>query len=174
MRIRIRKVRKPHEMRCPYCSADEDKVVDSRTAESGAAIRRRRECLECGRRYTTYERAEEVPLIVVKRNGEEEPFDIDKIVDGVRRPSRTVRSPKPTFVRSPRMSRNRARPWVSRPVPVGRDRPVGSRSTTGARRGCLPALRFGVQGLPGAERLRARARPYSRRRCHRKTARRLK
>jgi len=72
-------------MRCPYCSAGEDKVVDSRLAESGAAIRRRRECLECGRRYTTYERAEEVPLIVVKRNGEEEPFDIDKIVDGVRR-----------------------------------------------------------------------------------------
>jgi transcriptional repressor NrdR len=72
-------------MRCPYCSAMEDKVVDSRLAESGGAIRRRRECLECGRRYTTYERAEEVPLIVVKRNREEEPFDITKIVDGVRR-----------------------------------------------------------------------------------------
>jgi transcriptional repressor NrdR len=72
-------------MRCPYCSAMEDKVVDSRLAESGGAIRRRRECLECGRRYITYERAEEVPLIVVKRNREEEPFDITKIVDGVRR-----------------------------------------------------------------------------------------
>jgi transcriptional repressor NrdR len=63
----------------------EDKVVDSRLAESGGAIRRRRECLECARRYTTYERAEEVPLIVVKRNGEEEPFDITKIIDGLRR-----------------------------------------------------------------------------------------
>ena len=72
-------------MRCPYCSAGEDKVVDSRLAENGGAIRRRRECLECGRRYTTYERAEEVPLIIVKRNGEEEPFDFEKIVDGVRR-----------------------------------------------------------------------------------------
>jgi transcriptional repressor NrdR len=72
-------------MRCPYCSAMEDKVVDSRLAEEGAAIRRRRECLECGRRYTTYERAEEVPLIVAKRNDEEEPFDRSKIVDGVRR-----------------------------------------------------------------------------------------
>lgn len=72
-------------MRCPYCSAMEDKVVDSRLAETGGAIRRRRECLECGRRYTTYERAEEVPLIVVKRNDEEEPFDIVKIIDGVRR-----------------------------------------------------------------------------------------
>lgn len=72
-------------MRCPYCSAGEDKVVDSRLAETGSAIRRRRECLACGRRYTTYERAEEVPLIVAKRNGDEEPFDRTKIVDGVRR-----------------------------------------------------------------------------------------
>ena len=72
-------------MRCPYCSAGEDKVVDSRLAETGSAIRRRRECLGCGRRYTTYERAEEVPLIVAKRNGDEEPFDRTKIVDGVRR-----------------------------------------------------------------------------------------
>ena len=72
-------------MRCPYCSAGEDKVVDSRLAETGSAIRRRRECLGCGRRYTTYERAEEVPLIVAKRNGDEEPFDRSKIVDGVRR-----------------------------------------------------------------------------------------
>ena len=72
-------------MRCPYCSAGDDKVVDSRLAETGSAIRRRRECLGCGRRYTTYERAEEVPLIVAKRNGDEEPFDRSKIVDGVRR-----------------------------------------------------------------------------------------
>jgi transcriptional repressor NrdR len=63
----------------------EDKVVDSRLAEEGGAIRRRRECLECTRRYTTYERAEEVPLIVQKRNREEEPFDRSKILDGVRR-----------------------------------------------------------------------------------------
>ena len=72
-------------MRCPYCSAMEAKVVDSRLAEDGAAIRRRRECLECGRRYTTYERAEEVPLIVIKRNDEQEPFDRAKIVDGLKR-----------------------------------------------------------------------------------------
>lgn len=71
-------------MRCPYCSADEDKVVDSRLAEDGRAIRRRRECLNCGRRYTTFERPEEVPLIVAKRDGTEEPFDRDKIVSGIR------------------------------------------------------------------------------------------
>ena len=72
-------------MRCPYCSAEEDKVVDSRTAEDGRAIRRRRECLGCGRRFTTFERAEEVPLLVLKRNGVEEPFLRDKVMEGIRR-----------------------------------------------------------------------------------------
>ena len=72
-------------MRCPYCEAEEDKVVDSRLAEEGRAIRRRRECLSCGRRYTTFERAEEVPLVVRKRDGTEEPFERAKIIEGIRR-----------------------------------------------------------------------------------------
>lgn len=71
-------------MRCPYCSAGEDKVVDSRLADAGRAIRRRRECLACGRRYTTFERAEEVPLLVAKRNGAEEAFERDKVLAGIR------------------------------------------------------------------------------------------
>ena len=71
-------------MFCPYCGDEEDKVVDSRIAEEGRAIRRRRECLNCGRRYTTFERAEEVPLLVAKRNGVEEPFDLEKVVAGIR------------------------------------------------------------------------------------------
>jgi transcriptional repressor NrdR len=58
-------------------------VVDSRTAEEGAAIRRRRECLQCGRRFTTYERLEEVPFVVVKRSGQREPFERAKIVAGM-------------------------------------------------------------------------------------------
>ena len=72
-------------MRCPYCAADEDKVVDSRVADEGRAIRRRRECLECGRRFTTFERVEETPLVVVKRDGTEEPFNREKIAEGIRR-----------------------------------------------------------------------------------------
>ena len=72
-------------MRCPYCAVGEDKVVDSRLAEEGRVIRRRRECLGCGRRYTTFERAEEVPLLVVKRSGDEEAFDRAKVVEGIRR-----------------------------------------------------------------------------------------
>ncbi len=70
-------------MRCPYCSNEQDKVVDSRVADEGRAIRRRRECLACNRRYTTFERAEEVPLIVEKRSGAEELFDRTKIVEGI-------------------------------------------------------------------------------------------
>ena len=71
-------------MLCPYCGTEEDKVVDSRTAEEGRTIRRRRECLNCGRRYTTFERAEEVPLLVSKRNGSEDPFDLEKVIKGIR------------------------------------------------------------------------------------------
>lgn len=61
----------------------DDRVVDSRAAEDGGAIRRRRECLHCGRRFTTYERLEEVPFVVVKRSGEREPFDRRKVVEGI-------------------------------------------------------------------------------------------
>ena len=72
-------------MRCPYCSSDESKVVDSRDSEAGDAIRRRRECLACERRYTTYERVDEVPLMVVKRNGGDEMFTRAKLLNGLLR-----------------------------------------------------------------------------------------
>jgi transcriptional repressor NrdR len=75
-------------VRCPRCAAVEDKVIDSRTAEDGAAIRRRRECLVCGRRFTTYERLEEAPLVVIKRSGGRQPFDRAKVVSGVRAASK--------------------------------------------------------------------------------------
>lgn len=71
-------------MRCPWCQSLDDKVVDSRLAEEGGVIRRRRECLSCGRRFTTYERLEEAPLWVAKRAGQREAFDRVKVVSGVR------------------------------------------------------------------------------------------
>jgi transcriptional repressor NrdR len=71
-------------MRCPSCASLDDKVVDSRLADDGAAIRRRRECLGCSRRFTTFERVEEVALVVVKRSGHRAPFDRAKIVGGLR------------------------------------------------------------------------------------------
>jgi len=72
-------------VRCPYCQAVDDKVVDSRPADEGAAIRRRRECVVCARRFTTYERLEELPLIVVKRAGVKEPFERSKLEAGIER-----------------------------------------------------------------------------------------
>lgn len=66
-------------MRCPYCEALEDRVVDSRSSKEGTAIRRRRECLSCGRRFTTYEYVEDMPLTVIKSDGRREPFDRQKL-----------------------------------------------------------------------------------------------
>ena len=71
-------------VRCPWCLADDDRVVDSRVVEEGAAIRRRRECVGCGHRYTTFERIDEVPFMVIKRSGERQPFDRGKVIDGLR------------------------------------------------------------------------------------------
>ena len=70
-------------MRCPSCHADDTKVVDSRLAEEGAAIRRRRQCLSCAHRFTTFERIDHVPLTVVKSDGRTEPFDRAKVVVGL-------------------------------------------------------------------------------------------
>ncbi|NLJ86642.1 MAG: transcriptional repressor NrdR [Firmicutes bacterium] len=70
-------------MKCPYCSFMESKVVDSRATEEGSSIRRRRECIGCGRRFTTYERLDEIPLMVVKKDGRREAFSRDKIITGV-------------------------------------------------------------------------------------------
>jgi transcriptional repressor NrdR len=72
-------------MKCPYCAADHDRVVDSRPAEGGAAIRRRRECASCGQRFSTYERIEQAALSVRKRSGEVEPYRRTKVVTGIAR-----------------------------------------------------------------------------------------
>ena len=70
-------------MRCPFCTHEESKVLDSRPVEDGASIRRRRECMRCARRFTTYERMDHVPIMVVKRDGRREPFDRNKILRGL-------------------------------------------------------------------------------------------
>jgi transcriptional repressor NrdR len=72
-------------MRCPWCSADDDRVVDSRPADAGGAIRRRRHCNACDRRYTTFERVEDVGLVVIKRDGSKDPFERDKVAGSVRK-----------------------------------------------------------------------------------------
>lgn len=83
-------------MRCPYCGLCDTRVIDSRPTEEGNAVRRRRECIGCGRRFTTYEKIEELPLIVIKKDGRRETFDRNKILAGLykaceKRPVSTAR-----------------------------------------------------------------------------------
>ncbi|MBR2301785.1 MAG: transcriptional repressor NrdR [Bacteroidaceae bacterium] len=70
-------------MKCPFCSSLDSKVVDSRLSEDGTTIRRRRECSECSKRYTTYEKIESTPILVIKNNGNRQIFDISKIKNGI-------------------------------------------------------------------------------------------
>lgn len=70
-------------MRCPYCKLDNDKVIDSRSAAEGTIIRRRRTCLECGKRYTTYEQVEQTPIRVIKKDGSRVSFDSQKMLSGL-------------------------------------------------------------------------------------------
>ncbi len=70
-------------MKCPFCGYVDDKVIDSRASSEGSAVRRRRECLKCAKRFTTYETVEEMPLFVVKKDGRRQPFDRKKILIGI-------------------------------------------------------------------------------------------
>lgn len=70
-------------MKCPYCGYEESKVIDSRESKNGMTIRRRRECLSCEKRFTTYEKIEEIPYMVVKKDGTRQPFDGQKILKGL-------------------------------------------------------------------------------------------
>ena len=70
-------------MRCPFCKKDHDKVIDSRSANAGATVRRRRECLSCKKRFTTYEKVEEITLYVIKKDGRRDVFDREKIKRGL-------------------------------------------------------------------------------------------
>lgn len=80
-------------MRCLFCGYEETKVVDSRASESGETIRRRRECLKCKQRFTTFEKVEEIPIMVIKKGGAREPFEHRKLLDGLIRA--TIKRPIP-------------------------------------------------------------------------------
>ncbi len=72
-------------MKCPYCEYEESKVIDSRPTDEGEAIRRRRECLKCAKRFTTYEKIETIPLMVIKKDGSRQMFDRQKLLNGIMR-----------------------------------------------------------------------------------------
>lgn len=86
-------------MRCPFCQHSDNRVLESRSAEAGQSVRRRRECLKCGRRFTTYERIEFVPITVIKRDGDRESFDRYKLLKGL------ALACEKTGVTSPQMER---------------------------------------------------------------------
>lgn len=86
-------------MKCPFCANLESKVVDSRSADEGASIRRRRECLSCGKRFTTYETVESLPLVVVKKDGSRQSFDKDKVLRGMIRACEKRPVPMETLVK---------------------------------------------------------------------------
>ena len=86
-------------MKCPFCANLESKVVDSRPADEGASIRRRRECLSCGKRFTTYETVESLPLVVVKKDGSRQSFDKDKVLRGMFRACEKRPVPMETLVK---------------------------------------------------------------------------
>ena len=86
-------------MKCPFCANLESKVVDARPADEGASIRRRRECLSCGKRFTTYETVESLPLVVVKKDGSRQSFDKDKVLRGMIRACEKRPVPMETLVK---------------------------------------------------------------------------
>ena len=150
-------------VRCPWCAVDDDRVVDSRQAEEGGAIRRRRECLGCGRRFTTFERVEEVPLWVVKRSGLREPFDRAKVVEGVRA---AVQEPAGDAT-----SRSRSWPRAWR-TPCGRRRPSrpASRSAWPCSSGSRRSTTWPTSASPASTRVsRTRATSSGRWGCLTKT-----
>ena len=133
-------------VQCPICHADDTKVVDSRVAEEATAIRRRRECLTCAHRFTTFERVDHATLTVVKSHGGREPFDRKKVVSGLIAAT-TGRSVSPRTARSARRSGRGVGPAPGVRGVERQRRPRRARGTAHARRGRLSAVRQRVQGL---------------------------
>ena len=94
-------------MKCPYCSQIDNKVIDSRLSKDGRMIRRRRECIPCGRRFTTYEKLEEILPMVIKKDGRREPFNRDKIISGMKKACQKL----PISITTPKQIRTIS-PWA--------------------------------------------------------------
>lgn len=102
-------------MKCPYCGHPESKVIDSRPADENASIRRRRECLSCAKRFTTYETVESLPMVVIKKDGSRQSFDRQKVLRGMIRACEKRRCPWPSWSALPmRSSRSCRTPWSGR------------------------------------------------------------
>ena len=144
-------------MKCPFCSHLGDKVVDSRESKEGEVIRRRRECLECGRRFTSYERIDEIPYMVIKKDGSRERFERQKLIAGLLKACEK----RPVSVAAVEAVADRVEATVQ-------ERPEKEMSTRGGRRarhgraqaarqGRLRALRLGLPAFPRHRRIHDRA-----------------
>ena len=144
-------------MKCPYCGNLGDKVVDSRESKEGEVIRRRRECLECGRRFTSYERIDEIPYMVVKKDGRRERFDRQKLVSGLLKAceKRPVRVPALEAIADKVEGSLQERPEREMSTEdIGALRHAGAQR---ARQGGVRAVRVGLSQLPRPRRVQARA-----------------
>ena len=147
-------------MRCPFCGHDETKVVDSRTSESQDAIRRRRECLSCAERFTTYERREEMPLMVVKKDGQPEPFDRASSCAGCLSRPPSARAEVEQLEALIDDIESELHNSFRYEVDSLNGRRHGAQAPQGPRQGRLRAVRIGLQGVPGlstSSRLNSRA-----------------
>ena len=143
-------------MKCPYCAHLGDKVVDSRESKEGEVIRRRRECLECGKRFTSYERIDEIPYMVVKKDGSRERFDRQKLIGGLLKACEK----RPVSLAAVEAVADRVEGTLQeRPereiatVEIGA---VRHGRAEDARQSRLRPLRFGVPSLPGHRRVHER------------------
>ena len=135
-------------MRCPFCGSDEDRVVDSRPSEDGGTIRRRRACAVCGRRFTTFERVEEAPLLVLKRDGSREQFELGKLVSGLEKRLQEPADPREEILRIASDIEEAVRARGQREV-ESQEVGIDSQRPPRAGPGRLHALRQRLQGLPG-------------------------
>ena len=144
-------------MKCPYCGHLGDKVVDSRESKEGEVIRRRRECLECGKRFTSYERIDEIPYMVVKKDGTRERFERQKLVAGLLKACEK----RPVSVAALEAIADRVEVDAAGAAGEGdrhrRDRRVRHGGAQEARQGRLRALRLGLPALPRHRRVHERA-----------------
>ena len=102
-------------MKCIYCGCKESKVIDSRTSDDGTSIRRRRECIECGKRFTTYETVVTTPILVIKSNGTRQAFDINKVRGGIIKAAKNARCLCMVSINSAKISSAKSiTPWRRR------------------------------------------------------------
>ena len=136
-------------MKCPFCSHLEDKVVDSRESKEGDVIRRRRECLSCGKRFTSYERIDQIPHLVVKKDGRRERFDREKVMQGLLRACQK----RPVSVKTLEGIVERVEAMVQespdREVPTDQVGEFLMERLQGARQGGVRPLRLRLPGLQG-------------------------